>query len=239
MPGITLRERLGDVVEGVVVVVEDDHQPIPANALARTGRLGTLNRGRCHGAKVEDSPAATGNLPGFAQSTAPAQSWPSVALEGVRNLDRDVVEHAHHARAGSALDARDEDRLSAVGLIGARIAWRDHAVPLTVPITLVLVPPNEKARSAIILGFEPILMNLPLPEASSLEPRRTLGIAEILPFVLVRKHAQDEARRAAVADPDPDQGLGLGLRAAASNGGGRHHALVRVLALESPTTDER
>src|SRR6266540_1011038 len=40
--------------------------------------------------------------------------------------------------------------------------------PLTEPMTLVEVPPIEKARIAIELGFEPTLMKLPLPESSSL-----------------------------------------------------------------------
>jgi hypothetical protein len=37
------RQRLGDVVEGVVIVVQDDHQPVAAEALVGTGDLGSLN----------------------------------------------------------------------------------------------------------------------------------------------------------------------------------------------------
>ena len=34
-PGDHVRERLGDVVEGVVIVVEDDHDPVTAKGLVR------------------------------------------------------------------------------------------------------------------------------------------------------------------------------------------------------------
>jgi hypothetical protein len=47
-------ERVRDVIEGVVIVIEDDHEPIPSHPRAGIGRFGALNRGRGHGANVED-----------------------------------------------------------------------------------------------------------------------------------------------------------------------------------------
>src|SRR3954451_13906410 len=47
--------------------------------------------------------------------------------------------------------------------------------PLTLAITLVVVPPREKARIAITFGFAPSLMNLPAPEASSFRPPAPFG----------------------------------------------------------------
>src|SRR3954452_13996405 len=49
--GYHAARRLPDVIEGVVVVVEDDHLPISAKSLAGTGRSGALSRGRFHAAE--------------------------------------------------------------------------------------------------------------------------------------------------------------------------------------------
>ena len=102
-------------------------------------------------------------------------------------------------------------------------------MPLTVAITLVDAPPNEKARIATVLGLLPSLMNLPLPAETSLRPRGALRIAEVLPLVCVRQDAQDVAGAAAPANPDAHERLRLQLLGPAADGGGGHHPLIGVL----------
>ena len=94
--------------------------------------------------------------------------------------------------------------------------------PLTDAITLVEVPPREKARIAIVLGFDPSLMKLAAACRLELGAGRTLRVAEVLPLVRVRQDPQHVAGTAAPADADAHERLlHQLLRPAADGRGGR------------------